>query len=83
MTAEPLTSDNSPLSRVTLDQIGPVQGSTACYLVGDADTALTPEARALIAQSLAPNTERAYRSDLAHYLEWGGTLPASPTTVSA
>jgi len=83
MTVERLTSDNFLLSRVTLGQIDPAQAPTVRYLVGDADTALTPEAKALIAQSLAPNTERAYRADLAHFNDWGASLPASPATVAS
>jgi len=44
---------------------------------------LTSEVADLLQHSLAPNTERAYRSDLTHFRDWGGTLPATPTTVCA
>ncbi|MCF3628215.1 site-specific integrase [Thalassospiraceae bacterium LMO-SO8] len=32
--------------------------------------------------SVADNTRRAYRSDLAHFLEWGGSIPASDVVVA-
>jgi hypothetical protein len=32
--------------------------------------------------ALAPNTQRAYRADLAHFLAWGGTLPATDRQVA-
>lgn len=35
-----------------------------------------------LAASLAQNTQRAYRSDLQHFLDWGGTLPATPHRVA-
>jgi site-specific recombinase XerD len=36
----------------------------------------------LLQASLAPNTRRAYRDDLAHFMAWGGTVPASPETLA-
>jgi integrase len=36
-----------------------------------------------VRNSLAPNTLRAYASDLAMYIQWGGSLPASPQLVAA
>lgn len=35
-----------------------------------------------LAASLAQNTQRAYRSDLQHFLDWGGTLPSTPYRVA-
>ena len=35
-----------------------------------------------IRESLSENTRQAYRSDLAHFMEWGGVLPASPELVA-
>jgi len=32
--------------------------------------------------SLANNTRRAYRADLAHFLAWGGRIPSEPETVA-
>jgi integrase len=36
-----------------------------------------------VRNSLAPNTLRAYASDLAMYIQWGGSLPASPQLIAA
>jgi integrase family protein with SAM-like domain len=35
-----------------------------------------------IEAATAPNTRRAYDSDLKHFLAWGGSLPASPDVVA-
>src|SRR6516162_5481195 len=35
-----------------------------------------------IEAATAPNTRRAYDSDLRHFLAWGGSLPASPDVVA-
>ncbi len=36
----------------------------------------------LVEAATAPNTRRAYDSDLKHFLAWGGSLPASPDVVA-
>ena len=41
------------------------------------------EVAALVEASIADNTRRAYRSDLAHFAAWGGTLPAEPALVAS
>jgi integrase len=41
------------------------------------------EVAALVEASIADNTRRAYRSDLAHFEAWGGTLPAEPAVVAS
>ena len=73
-----LTLDNLLLSRVKT--------------VGNADArpsaiVCTEEAAGTIAdlvrESLAPNTRAAYLSDLAHFENWGGRIPAEPDTVAA
>jgi len=38
---------------------------------------------ALVEASIADNTRRAYRSDLAHFEAWGGQLPAGPAVVAS
>ena len=38
---------------------------------------------ALVEASIAVNTRRAYRSDLAHFEAWGGRLPADPGSVAS
>ncbi|WP_434288839.1 site-specific integrase [Celeribacter sp. SCSIO 80788] len=35
-----------------------------------------------IRESLSENTRKAYRSDLAHFTDWGGVLPATPDQVA-
>ena len=37
---------------------------------------------AYVACSLAPNTQRAYVSDLRHFKKWGGSIPATPLQVA-
>ena len=39
--------------------------------------------RDLIANSIADNTRRAYKSDVEHFLAWGGAFPASPSTIAS
>ena len=38
--------------------------------------------RRYIEQSVAQNTLKAYDSDLRHFLDWGGAIPARPEMVS-
>lgn len=35
----------------------------------------------LLRHSIAPNSERAYRSDLQHFRAWGGVIPATPASI--
>jgi hypothetical protein len=37
----------------------------------------------LIVNSIAPNTRRAYASDLLQFEGWGGSIPATPVVVAA
>lgn len=46
------------------------------------DHPITPEVSSYLRASLAPNTQRAYRSDLAHFLAWGGAVPATPEMIA-
>ena len=41
------------------------------------------EVAALIEASIADRTRRAYRTDLAHFADWGGRLPAEPAVVAS
>lgn len=44
---------------------------------------LIPEpVREYVQAAIAENTRRAYQSDLRHFLEWGGTLPAMPNMIA-
>lgn len=38
--------------------------------------------RGYLAAAISDNTRRAYRSDLRHFFDWGGTIPASPAMVA-
>lgn len=44
--------------------------------------AISPEVTEYLRASLAENTRRAYRSDLNHFLQWGGTVPVSPELLA-
>lgn len=43
---------------------------------------ITPEVSDYLRASLADSTRRAYRSDLNHFLTWGGSIPCSPEIVA-
>lgn len=67
-----LTSDNPYLSRPTITPFSVAPSS-----------ALTEQVAGYVADSLAPNTRRAYLSDLAHFEGWGGCIPSSDTMVAS
>lgn len=84
-----LKPDNSQLSE---PKIRSCRALTEAQIGGNySDDAFLPtlgetipaEAVGLLKHSLAANTERAYRSDLAHFRAWGGTIPASASTICA
>lgn len=64
-----LTRYNPFLSRPTKDEFGPSIRDAAV--------------ERFIHESLSANTRKAYRSDIAHFKEWGGDLPATPETVAS
>jgi site-specific recombinase XerD len=57
-----------------------LSGSTNAALAGS--DVLSEAAETFISASISENTRKAYRSDLAHYTAWGGTLPATPEQVA-
>jgi len=84
-----LTSDTNPLTRVKKGQLeGHVDERIAIncnadtFLI-DLREILTDEATDLLRHSLAPASKRALYGDLAHFYDWGGSLPATLTTVCA
>ncbi len=84
-----LTPDNLHLSEATnaglevdAEERFAIDCTTSTFASGHPDK-LTDEAADLLRYSLAANTEQAYESDLRHYRDWGGELPASPATVCA
>ena len=73
-----LTSDNLLLSRLTIGALNVPEGSTI-----NCTTDLPDDVATYIRDSLAPNTRRAYLSDLGEFERWGGSIPASAKTVAA
>ena len=69
-----LTSDNSLLSRPT---IGTLEQSD------QSDIDCIGTVSDYVKQAVSENTRRAYRSDLTHFLGWGGTIPATDQMVAA
>jgi integrase len=70
------TRDNLPLSGVTMA----LQSPPVCEI-----NCTNPEPSTVadyIRESLAENTRVAYLSDLAHFENWGGRIPAPPETIA-
>ena len=82
-----LTPDNTPLSRVKnagLGDLGEVEIAINCKLVSPVMplvTGVSAQVADLLSHSLSANTERAYHSDLSHFRDWGGSIPATPAMV--
>ncbi|MGD1038781.1 MAG: integrase [Roseiarcus sp.] len=92
MILDALTRDNSHLSRLKIslsddaDNL-PSDGQTPVVIDQCCASTCTDETSdrvaALVENSIAENTRRAYRSDLAQFAAWGGQLPADPSTVAS
>jgi integrase len=68
-----ITSDNFHLSKVIQTRSEPLNAVANPFApLSCAD----PKILEFIAAATAPNTRRAYQSDLRHFLTWGGSLPA-------
>ncbi len=84
-----LTSDNLHLSQVKNGGVegrveeNPSVNCTSISFTQSDPQALTEAAADLLRHSLAANTERAYESDLRHFRDWGGVLPAPPAMICA
>ena len=84
-----LTPDNSHLSEANNNRLATYQGER--FAINCTNEVfplaepihLTEAASELLAHAIAPNTERAYHSDLRHFRDWGGTLPATPAMICA
>ncbi len=74
-----LISDNIQLPKPTIaaECIVPTPGKQNLQLI-----AKTQKLDDLIEAAISPNTRRAYRTDMQHFKDWGGTVPASPETVA-
>ena len=46
-------------------------------------SSLDPLVKTYVHAAVSDNTRRAYRSDLRHFLDWGGTIPASDVVLAA
>ncbi|THD62552.1 MAG: integrase [Bradyrhizobium sp.] len=78
-----LTPDNPHLSELTIDPLIPAQFAVNCKQAQEGvDQDVTEEVRRLVQAATSPNTRRAYRSDLAHFLANGGKLPATAVDVA-
>lgn len=75
-----ITSDNIHLSEViqARSQIASDDVCTRSSIHGCSD----PKILEFIAAATAENTRRAYQSDVRHFIEWGGSIPAEPTSVA-
>lgn len=80
-----LKPDNSHLSRPTNSGF---QGLRTAQFEDDgerhdgASLSLPHSVRDFVRDSVAANTRRAYASDLAHFLNWGGSLPSEPQQIA-
>jgi integrase len=78
MSAEALTRDNLLLSRPKMVALDPLESRA------DICTSVLPDnVTEYVRDSLAGNTRRAYLSDLAHFEQWGGSVPASAETIAS
>ncbi len=72
-----ITRDNLHLSEPT--PLGAVTATPATPIAMACTDAMVLH---FIEAATAPNTRRAYDSDLKHFLAWGGSLPANPDVVA-
>jgi site-specific recombinase XerD len=73
-----LTFNNVQLSK-------PSAGVNSSAIRASQSTELVPATTVseYVAAATAHNTRRAYRSDLDHFLAWGGSIPSSPEQIAA
>ena len=69
----PLTLDNPPLSRPTTGGLVVPESS---------DVEPSSIVKEYVRDSISDNTKRAYRSDLRHFRDWGGTIPATDVMLA-
>jgi integrase len=78
MILDDLTSDNIHLSRTKTTQIAALS-----ELTNSGNAPLDEHVASLVRDSLANNTRRAYLSDLAHFENWGGQVPATDQLIAS
>lgn len=76
-----LTRDNFHLSTPT-SALSRTTSAVFCNPLS-VQSCTDPKILELIAAATAANTRRAYESDLAHFLAWGGTVPSTSEAVAA
>jgi integrase len=76
----------APPTAVTFDNINlskPIRANVQGTYAGDPRSLSTdPEVLRFVEAATSTNTVRAYDSDLAHFLAWGGTIPADSQILS-
>src|SRR5437660_293607 len=77
MCSDLLTRDKNPLSRPTASA-----GDLSHFGPTDCTEEHAEAVAKYVRASLAENTRRAYRFDLAHFTDWGGKIPATDATVA-
>lgn len=75
-----LTLDNTHLSEASQATSSPSRG---VQLIANPAIDCLRRVETFVADSLAPNTKRAYLCDLEHFRSWGADLPASPETLAS
>jgi integrase len=73
--APALTRDNIHLSQVIQARRGPLSEAVSNPL--SPSNCTDPKILEFVAAATAPNTRRAYQSDLSHFIGWGGCVPAT------
>lgn len=58
------------------------QNEVDCTGAGRSEANCTEAVRDYVRQSVSENTRRAYRSDLAHFEAWGGSIPATDVVIA-
>ncbi len=51
--------------------------------LSDPKSGLSEDVKGYVKDAISPNTRRAYKSDLAHFENWGGTIPATKEMVAS
>lgn len=82
MSSEVLTRDNPLLSRPKMGASDAAGGQSKQLSEVNFKNELPDNVTAYVKTSLSENTRRAYATDLAHFESWGGSVPASDTTVA-
>jgi integrase len=80
--AKPHTCDNIHLSQPT-ERPGPIAINCTNSMRGEGANSNEDLVAKYVDAALAPNSKRAYAADWAHFLNWGGVIPAAPEMVAA